>query len=150
MPRGENNQREIASSGEENMKPLERIFFIACVNEQRRAASLDKREFSIRVIGNIFSRLGFSYKQLMYYLNKWSHRGFYDCGVADDLGWFYFDKFSGEYKEIYDEIKGKGTCWRDEEFAQYIVKSTIGRRRVTNYYMRDILGIGEDGKFYET
>ena len=39
------------------MKPLERIFFIACVNEQRRVISLDKREFSIRVIGNIFSRL---------------------------------------------------------------------------------------------
>lgn len=131
------------------MKPLERIFFIACVNEQRRVISLDKREFSIRTIGNIFSRLGFSYKQLMYYVWKWERRGFYDCGVASDLGWFYFDKFTGEYKEIYDEIKQNGRdSWRDEEFAEYIVKATIGCRRVTNYYMRNILGIGEDGKFY--
>ncbi|AXH78332.1 MAG: hypothetical protein [Circular genetic element sp.] len=131
------------------MKPLERIFFIACVNEQRRVIDLSKREFSIRTIGNIFSRLGFSYKQLMYYVHKWSHRGFYDYGVTLDLGWFYFDKFTGEYKEIYDEIKQSGRdSWRDEELAEYIVKETIGRRRVTNYYMRNILGIGEDGKFY--
>lgn len=131
------------------MKPLERIFFIACVNEQRRTISPDKREFSVRVIGNIFSRLGFSYKQLMYYVQKWSGKGFYDYGVTLDLGWFYFDKFTGEYKEIYDEIKGNGfDYWRDDEFAKYIVKSTIGRRRVTNYYMKNILGIGEDG-FYE-
>lgn len=131
------------------MKPLERIFFIACVNEQRRVKRLDKREFSIRTIGNIFSRLGFSYKQLMYYVWKWERRGFYDCGVASDLGWFYFDKFTGEYKEIYDEIKQSGRdSWRDEEFAKYIVKATIVCRRVTNHYMRNILGIGEDGKFY--
>lgn len=135
--------------GEKAMKPLERIFFIACVNEQRMAISPDKREFSVRVIGNIFSRLGFSYKQLMYYVQKWSHKGFYDYGVTLDLGWFYFDKFTGEYKEIYDEIKGNGfDYWRDEQFAKYIVKSTIGHRRVTNYYMKNILGIGEDG-FYE-
>lgn len=52
------------------MKPLEKIFFRACVNEQKRKLRLSDRELSIRTIGNIFERLGFSYKQLMYYVKS--------------------------------------------------------------------------------
>lgn len=130
------------------MKPLERIFFIACIREQMRVIELKDREFSVRIIGNIFSRLGFSYKQLMYYVEKWTHRGFYDYGVTFDLGWFYLDKLKGEYKTIYDEIKQSGIdYWRNEEFSQYIVKETH-HRRVTNYYMRNLYGIGADDGFY--
>lgn len=130
------------------MKPLERIFFIACVNEQRRVSDLSQREFSVRIIGNIFSRLGFSYKQLMYYVEKWSNRGFYDYGVTLDLGWFDFEKLNGEYKAIYDKIKQSGfDRWRKDEFSQYIVKQThLGR--ITNYAMRNLYDIGEDNKFY--
>ena len=47
------------------MKPLEEVFFRACVNEQKRKLCLSERELSIRTIGNIFERLGFSYKQLL-------------------------------------------------------------------------------------
>lgn len=56
------------------MKPLEEIFFRACVNEQKRKLHLSDRELRIRTIGNIFERLGFSYKQLMYYVRKWCDR----------------------------------------------------------------------------
>lgn len=130
------------------MKPLERIFFMACVNEQRCVSDLSQREFSIRVIGNIFSRLGFSYKQLIYYVEKWAGRGFYNYGVTLDLGWFEFEHLSGEYKEIYEEIKQKPVShWRDDEFSQYIVKET-NRKRITNYAMRAKYGIGEDNEFY--
>lgn len=60
------------------MKPLEEIFFRACVNEQKRKLPSSNRELSIRTIGNIFERLGFSYKQLMYYVRKWCDKGFYE------------------------------------------------------------------------
>lgn len=55
------------------MNPLEMIFFEACLHEQLIAYDLSQREFSVHVIGNIFSRLGFPYKQLMYYVEKWGH-----------------------------------------------------------------------------
>lgn len=35
------------------MKPLEEIFFRACVNEQKRKLPSSNRELSIRTIGNI-------------------------------------------------------------------------------------------------
>lgn len=127
------------------MKPLERIFFMACTNEQRRVYRLEQREFSIRMIANIFARLGFSYKQLMYYVKKWTDRGFYDYGVTLDLGWFDFDKLNGEYKEIFNEIH---TCdgWRDGELSVYLFKQA--NRGKTNYAVRHEYGIGEDKKFY--
>lgn len=105
------------------MKPLEQIFFRACINEQIRCYELKDREFSVRVIGNIFERLGFSYKQLMYYVEKWSKRGFYDYGVTLDLGWFDFSKLNGEYKKIFDSIQYT-TCWKKGEFTKYITKNT--------------------------
>lgn len=95
----------VGLKGGGRMKPLEEIFFRACVNEQKRKLHSSNRELSIRTIGNIFERLGFSYKQLMYYVRKWSDRGFYDYGVILDFGWFEFDKLTGEYKRIYDSMK---------------------------------------------
>lgn len=89
------------------MKPLEEIFFRACVNEQKRKLRSSDRELSVRTIGNIFERLGFSYKQLMYYVRKWSDRGFYDYGTTLDLGWFEFDKLKTDKNGsvIYDSEK---------------------------------------------
>ena len=111
------------------MKPLEEIFFRACVNEQKRKLKVNDREFSIRVIGNIFERLGFSYKQLMYYVQKWSDKGFYDYGVSLDLGWFEFDKLDGEYQRIYEKISSADD-WKDEELAIYILKATYDSRQI--------------------
>ena len=129
------------------MKPLERIFFMTCVNEQKRVLDISKREFSVRNIGNIFERLGFSYKQLMYYVQKWSNNGFYDYGVTLDLGWFDFEKLNGEYLAIYNSMS---TCdsWKDGEFAQYIVKETHRNKSITNFAMRHLYNIGADNEFY--
>ena len=130
------------------MKPLERIFFMACVNEQKRVLDIREREFSVRSIGNIFERLGFSYKQLMYYVQKWSNNGFYDYGTTLDLGWFNFEKLNGEYLSIYNSMS---TCdtWKNGEFAQYIVKETHKNNPITNFAMRNLYGIGVDNEFYE-
>lgn len=127
------------------MKPLERIFFMSCVNEQRRVHELRQREFSVRAIANIFSRLGFSYKQLMYYVQKWSGRGFYEYGVTMDLGWFCFDELKGEYLDIFKNVH---TCdgWRDGELSQMLFKQA--NRGKTNYVVRHDYRIGEDSKFY--
>lgn len=129
------------------MKPLEEIFFRACVNEQKRKSHSNDRELSIRTIGNIFERLGFSYKQLMYYVSKWSDRGFYDYGVTLDLGWFEFDKLTGEYKQIYDSMTSMDR-WKDGELASYIVSNSFNRERITNFVLREHLGIGKDEDFF--
>lgn len=129
------------------MKPLERIFFMACVNEQKRALDISKREFSVRIIGNIFERFGFSYKQLMYYVRKWCDRGFYDYGVTLDLGWFEFGKLTGEYKQIYDSMTSTD-AWKDGELANYIVSNSFNRERITNFALREHLGIGQDKEFF--
>ena len=78
------------------MKPLERIFFQSCV--------MQSGIMSVREIIAIFCALGFSEKQLLYYVNKWDNRGFYDYGVTLDLGWFEPDKFIEEYKVMYENI----------------------------------------------
>ena len=129
------------------MKPLEEIFFRACVNEQKRKLRSSDRELNIRTIGNIFERLGFSYKQLMYYVRKWSDRVFYDYGVTLDLGWFEFDKLTGEYKRIYDSMTSTDG-WKDGELASYIVGNSFNRERITNFALRERLGIGQDKEFF--
>ena len=84
----------------------------------------------------------------MYYVEKWSNRGFYDYGVTLDLGWFYTDKLSGEYKKVYDEMRNRTIdYWGEQEFSKYIFKES-NRERVTNYFIRNYSGIGEDEKFF--
>ena len=78
------------------MKPLERIFFQACV--------MQRGKMSVAKIIYIFCALGFSEKQLLYYVEKWNNCGFYDYGVALALGWFYSDRLTGEYKVMYENI----------------------------------------------
>lgn len=130
------------------MKSLEEIFFRACVNEQKRKLHSSDRELRIRTIGNIFERLGFSYKQLMYYVEKWSDKGFYNYGVSLDLGWFEFNKLTGEYKKIYEEMSNVDG-WRDGEFAKYIVNETFKNGRITNFALKENLGIGKDSEFFD-
>ena len=89
------------------MKPLERIFFQACVMNCRCMKGVMMRDcqMSVRDVINIFHSLGFSVKQLWYYLEKWNDHLFYDYGVTEDLGWFYIDNFKGEYKVMYEQIQ---------------------------------------------
>ena len=117
------------------------------MNEQKRKLPSSNRELSIRAIGNIFERLGFSYKQLMYYVRKWSDRGFYDYGTTLDLGWFEFDKLTGEYKRIYDSMTSTDG-WKDGELENYIVSNSFNRERITNFSLREHLGIGQDKEFF--
>jgi hypothetical protein len=84
---------------EVKMKPLERIFFMACIHD---CGYHSYNSSGIDSIIDTFERFGFSEKQLMYYLEKWSYRGFYDYGVNICLGFFVFDELKGEYKEIYE------------------------------------------------
>lgn len=81
------------------MKPLERIFFMACIN------SWDYQLWGSRSIWGIiytFEELGFSKKQLLYYLRKWIDNGFCDYNADTGLGTITIDKLCGEYKEIYE------------------------------------------------
>lgn len=84
----------------------------------------------------------------MYYVEKWSLKGFYEYGVTLDLGWFYVDKLAGEYKKIYEEMQGR-TCeyWNEREFSKYILQKSI-KGKVTNYAVRNYYGIGEDREFF--
>lgn len=98
------------------MKSLERIFFIACINNCNGFSY--KSRLPVRYVVQIFALLGFPRKQLVYYLKKWSRKGFYDYGVNIELGWFEIDKLNSEYKTIYcDRISFPNNQWlSDNEF----------------------------------
>ena len=81
------------------MKPLERVFFMACI--------MKSTEMSVRKIINTFCTLGFSENQLLYYVNKWNNRGFYNYGVLIDFGWFEPENLTGEYAVMYEHLHGK-------------------------------------------
>jgi hypothetical protein len=68
----------------------------------------EDRFTTVRNVIDVFWGLGFPIKKLWYYLQKWSNAGFYDYGVADDLGWFEPDKLTGEYKVMYENIVRNG------------------------------------------
>lgn len=78
------------------MKPIERIFFMAC---------LMKGNKYIQDIVTAFSELGFPVKILWRYLKKWNDMGFYEYGVSLGLGWFYIEKLPVEYAKMYEEVK---------------------------------------------
>lgn len=78
------------------MKPLERIFFVACIN------TISENIYMHHMV-KMFGAFGFSEKQLYRYVEKWDDKGFYDYGVSMRVGWFEFDKLVGEYKVLYDK-----------------------------------------------
>lgn len=91
------------------MKPLERIFFQACLMNCRKYDSLLRTEYrTIRDIVKQFTDMGFPQKRLLYYLGKWDGKGFYEHGVTIDLGWFCPAGLKGEYKKEYDALKKEG------------------------------------------
>ena len=77
-----------------DIKPIERKFFrylIRQINYEKIHPSINMAFVNqdIRHHANIFAdKYNVSYKQLMYYLEKWSNRGIYNYGVSLDLGWF--------------------------------------------------------------
>ena len=71
----------------------------------------------------------------------------YDYGVKIDLGWFEFGKLTGEYKQIYDSMTSTDE-WKDWELASYIVRNSFNRERITNFALREHLGIGQDEDFF--
>lgn len=81
------------------MKPLERIFFMACI--------MKSEEMKVREIIKTLCTLGFSENQLLYYVNKWDNYGFYNYGVTIDLGWFEPENLTGEYAVMYEYLTGK-------------------------------------------
>ena len=88
------------------MKPLERIFFQACIMKCKLGyvPYTEDNFLTVRDVIKHFETLGFSAKRLWYYLDKWVGRGFYDYGIKVDLGWFEPDKLTGEYKVMYESI----------------------------------------------
>lgn len=92
------------------MKPLERIFFQACWMQciVHRVDGMDKDPTTckfLRDIVDIFHSMGFPNKRLWWYLEKWNDIGFYDYGVALDLGWFEENKLTAEYKVLAEQAE---------------------------------------------
>ena len=43
-------------------------------------------------------------KRMWYYLKKWAKLGFYEYGVALDLGWFEYKKMPDRYRSIINRV----------------------------------------------
>ena len=75
-----------------DIKPEERKFFrylIRQIDYNDDSNSMLTCNGTIRDHANRFSdKYNIPYKQLMYYLEKWTNIGLYDYGVSLDLGWF--------------------------------------------------------------
>lgn len=83
------------------MKDDEKLFFRICVTYRYR----EIRPVQIRDIINILYDAGvMHYKRCWYLLDKWDGLGFYDYGVAADLGWFVMDKLPERYAALIEDI----------------------------------------------
>ena len=81
------------------MKDDEKKFFITCY--KYRGDGLREYHPSIRDIINILNDYQIiNYRRCRYLLRKWNRLGFYNYGVALDLGWFEPNKFPERYKEL--------------------------------------------------
>ena len=78
------------------IKPEERKFFRYLIrqidyNDDSNVSNMLTCNGTIRDHANRFSeKYNIPYKQLMYYLEKWTNIGLYDYGVSLDLGWFCY------------------------------------------------------------
>lgn len=78
------------------MKDLEKIFFYHCLF----AYCLNPYN-TINNIVDMYIKIGIPQKQILYYLEKWVRKGFYDYGVNIAFGWFYTNHIQGiEYENI--------------------------------------------------
>jgi hypothetical protein len=88
------------------IKANERLFFTLCLKAFIFKKETQWYKMTVRDLIQIIQPI-IHYKQCWYYLDKWSSKDFYDYGITLDLGWFYPDKLTGEYKKIYDELNNK-------------------------------------------
>ena len=77
-----------------DIKPIERKFFRYLIR-QINYKELDPKSNIVSLsqpvreyVNKFATKYNVPYKQLLYYLEKWSNRGIYDYGVSLDLGWF--------------------------------------------------------------
>lgn len=84
------------------MKDDEKKFFRTCY----RWWSDKKRYISFRDIIRVVCEF-IPVKRCHYLLMKWDRLGFYDYGVAMDLGWFYPDEFPERYRELITDLLEK-------------------------------------------
>lgn len=89
------------------MKDSEKKFFKLCtlfIGNINGDSSLDG-EYTPRQLIKILEQW-LPPKRALYYLKKWDTLGFYDYGVALDMGWFYLDKIPQRYRDVLDEPYG--------------------------------------------
>lgn len=117
------------------MKPLERKFFkYVCrqIDYNRLVIQSDVVTF-IRPMGELVTKFSNKYgipvKMIGYWLEKWTHYGFYNCGVSIYYGWFEFTD------ALILDIPMKNRWDRDvnKKFRQYI---DIVPERVRRQYKR--------------
>ena len=77
-----------------DIKPIERKFFRYLIR-QINYKELDPKSNIVSLsqpvreyVNKFATKYNVPYKQLLYYLEKWSNRGIYNYGVSLDLGWF--------------------------------------------------------------
>lgn len=79
------------------MKDDEKLFFRLCVTYRGRAI----RVVEIRDIIHILYDAGvMHYKRCWYLLRKWEKLGFYNYGVAEDLGWIEIKLLPERYADL--------------------------------------------------
>ena len=99
-----------------DIKPIERKFFRYLIrqikyNELNPSHNTAFINQDIRYHTNKFAtKYNVPYKQLLYYLEKWSNRGIYNYGVSLDLGWFeniyeIIGIYTPKYRSDRDRIK---------------------------------------------
>lgn len=82
------------------MKDLEKVFFLHCL-----LSYCVNPYTTIYEIVDMYFKIGVPQKQLLYYLEKWYEKGFYDCGVNICYGWFYTKNINGaEYEKIKEVV----------------------------------------------
>lgn len=97
------------------MKPQERFFFmyVLCRCEYRQYFS---NCLLYKVVENFSKVFAIPEKQLWYYVEKWSRKGFWNYGVSLAGGWFEWEELTGEYKQIAHKFQLKnrdGSPWTE-------------------------------------
>lgn len=78
------------------MDNMELSFFHMCIAKKESKA--------IRTIIRELANIGFNECKLWFYLGKWAGKGFYRGGAEIDLGELIPEKFTGQYREVYNNF----------------------------------------------
>ena len=84
------------------MKENEKLFFRLCVKYGLRSVCPVRiRE----IIGILYHSGVMHYKRCWYLLEKWAGLGFYEWGVAMDLGWLMLEKLPQRYALLLEQMR---------------------------------------------